>query len=88
MFDHVFILNEEAFALLRSGKSTLNFRYDLNGCLSTEENTPEAAVAYEEEAIQKLFQKNGLGISQPIHYGSCCNRQQFLTYRDMIIASK
>lgn len=84
----LFILNEESIELMRSGKSTLNFKYDFNGCRSTEQARPEAAIAYKEETVKDLFHKNGLVIRQPIHYGSWCNRQKFITYQDMIVASK
>ena len=83
-----FILNEESENLLRLGHSTLDFRYDMNGCLTINEKDPEAAVAYNEDFVLSLFKKYGLKITQPIHYGSWCKRDSFLTYQDMIIATK
>ncbi len=83
-----FIFNEESVRLVRSGRSELNFRYQLNGCVTIDKNTPEEAVAYEEEAVRKLFDQNGLVISQPIYYGSWCNRDKFFTYQDLIVAEK
>lgn len=83
-----FILNEESLILVRSGNSDLDFRYDLDGCLSAYENTPEEAIAYEEETVKKLFGKNRLAINQPIYYGSWCKRQKFFTYQDLIVAEK
>lgn len=83
-----FILNEESVRLMRSGQSGLNFKYPLNGCVTIDKSTPEEAIAYDEEVIKKLFDKNGLAISQPIYYGSWCNREKFLTYQDLIVAEK
>ena len=83
-----FILNEESENLIRSGHSTLDFRYNINGYLTINENDPEAAVAYNEEFVIRLFKKYGLQITQPIHYGSWCKRDSFLTYQDLIIATK
>jgi ubiquinone/menaquinone biosynthesis C-methylase UbiE len=83
-----FLLKEESLGLMRSGKSTLDFKYDLQGCRSTEENKPEAAIAYEENVVRDLFRKNDLAIHEPIYYGSWCGRQNFLTYQDMVIATK
>jgi len=83
-----FIINEEAAKLIRSGCSTLDFLYELPGCLTTNENDPEAAIAYPEEFVFGLFKKYGLTIDQPIHYGSWCKRDTFLTYQDLIIATK
>jgi ubiquinone/menaquinone biosynthesis C-methylase UbiE len=83
-----FLLNEETVSLMRSGKSTLDFKFDLSGCLSTEENKPEAAIAYEEEMVKSLLYKNDLLMLEPVYYGSWCGRQNFLTYQDMILATK
>lgn len=83
-----FILNEESLELVRSGESEIDFRYALNGCFSSNEKTPEAAIAYEENVVRKLFDKNGLVINQPVYYGYWCNREKFLTYQDIIVAEK
>lgn len=83
-----FILNEESKSLICSGDSTLNFHYGIDGCLTIDKNDPELAVAYDEEFIKGLFEKNGLQITQPIHYGSWCKRDAFLSYQDIIVATK
>jgi len=83
-----FILNEESEKLIRSGRSTLDFQYKLQGCLTAKEKDPEFAVAYSEEVVLSLFKKYGLEIAQPIHYGSWCKRNTFLTFQDLIIATK
>jgi hypothetical protein len=83
-----FILNEESIRLVRAGSSSLDFKYEIEGCLTTSETVPENAIAYEEDFVRKQFQKKGLVISQPIHYGSWCNRPEFLTFQDLIIAKK
>jgi SAM-dependent methyltransferase len=83
-----FILNEESLNLMHDGKSQFDFKYDLGGCLSTEIDTPEAAIAYEEEVVKNLFDKNRLVITPSIYYGSWCGREKFLTYQDLIVAEK
>jgi SAM-dependent methyltransferase len=83
-----FILNEESLRLVHAGKSVLDFKYDLGGCLSTDMNTPEAAIAYEEGIITGLFEKNRLMIYPSIYYGSWCGREKFFTYQDLIVAKK
>lgn len=83
-----FILNEESENLVRSGRSSLNFMYKIQDCITTNKNDPEAAIAYSEEFVLRLFKKCGLKIAQPIHYGSWCRRDAFLTYQDLIIATK
>lgn len=83
-----FITNEESEALVRSGRSDLNFIYKIQDCLSIDENDPEAAIAYREEFIIELFKKYRLKIVEPIHYGFWCKRSTFLTYQDLVIATK
>jgi SAM-dependent methyltransferase len=83
-----FILNEETEALIRAGRSALDFRYQLNGCLTIDEDDPEAAIAYSEAFLKELFTNHGLKIIPPIHYGSWCGREAFLTYQDIIVGEK
>lgn len=83
-----FILNDESNHLIHSGKSTLDFRYELDGCVTANRTTPEDAIAYEENFVEGLFAKQGFEIIQPIYYGSWCHRQKALTYQDLIIARK
>jgi hypothetical protein len=45
-------------------------------------------VAFEENYIRTLYGKYGLRIMEPIHYGSWCGRRNFLSYQDIIVASK
>ena len=83
-----FILNEESLQLVRSGHSRLDFRYEIDGCLTTDRNMPEDAIAYDEKFVKGWFDKHGLAITQPIYYGSWCNRENFFTYQDLIVAEK
>jgi ubiquinone/menaquinone biosynthesis C-methylase UbiE len=84
-----FILNPQSEQLIREGQSTLNFQFTIQpGCKTTTENDPEAAIAYDEEFVISLFDKYGLKINKPIHYGSWCKRDVFLSYQDLIFAVK
>lgn len=83
-----FLLNEESENLVRAGNSSLDFSHEIPGCKTTSIDDPEAATAYTEEFILGLFNKYGFKIAQPIHYGSWCKREVFLTYQDLIIATK
>jgi len=83
-----FLLNDESTRLIRSGNSKLDFRYEIDGCLTTDKDTPEDALAYDEKFITNLFDKHGLPIAQPILYGFWCGREKFFTYQDLIVATK
>ena len=63
-------------------------KYDVGGCLSTEVDTPEEAIAYTEEVVKDLFAKNDLVITPSIYDGSWCGREKFFTHQDLIIAEK
>jgi SAM-dependent methyltransferase len=83
-----FLLNEESFQLINSGKSTLDFKYQLGKYRTQDPYIPEAAICYDEQFILGLYEKYGLKIKQSIHYGSWCGRAKFLSYQDIIIALK
>ncbi len=83
-----FLLNEESESLIASDRTSLNFAYNIQGCKTINENDPEAAVAYREDFVLRLFKKYELKIAQPIKYGSWCKRDSFLSYQDILIATK
>jgi ubiquinone/menaquinone biosynthesis C-methylase UbiE len=83
-----FVLNEESENLVRLGRSTLDFRHKIEGCLTTNKKEPETAIAYNEESVKRFFEKYRLKIVQPIHYGSWCKRDNFLSYQDIIVVAK
>ena len=60
----------------------------MDGFVTADKTSPERAIAYSEESVEKLFEKNGLTISQPIHYGSWCDRKISLSYQDIVVAEK
>jgi SAM-dependent methyltransferase len=88
LFGTFFLLNPESEDLLRAGKSTLDFRYSLPGCLTTDQEAPEAAVAFPEEAIVAMHREAGLDIHRPIQYGSWCGRTMFRSYQDIVVSVK
>ena len=83
-----FILNEESRNLIRSGRTTLDFKYEVEECLTVDDNNPEVAIAYNEDCVKQLFADYQLRISEPIHYGSWCERDTPFSYQDIIIATK
>jgi SAM-dependent methyltransferase len=83
-----FLLNEESRNLIYAGTSTLDFRYEIEGCLTTNPETPEDAIAYDEKLVRSLLDAHDLIVSQPIYYGSWCQRQDFFDYQDLIVAKK
>lgn len=83
-----FLLNEESMQLVQAGQSTLDFKYNLEGCRTVDLNNPEDALAFNEDYVRQLFGDSALKILEPIHYGSWCKRKNFLSFQDIIIATK
>jgi ubiquinone/menaquinone biosynthesis C-methylase UbiE len=83
-----FLLNLESLKQIHAKISKEDFRYGTGRYRTTDKNTPEAAVAYEEEYIRELYRKFGLQIVEPIHYGHWCGREESLSYQDIVIATK
>lgn len=83
-----FLLNEESENLIHAGCSTLDFKYKIEGCLTIDDRNPERAIAYREDYVKGLFGNYRLKIIQPIHYGSWCKRNTFLSYQDILVATK
>lgn len=83
-----FLQNEESQEYMNQGKSTQDFKYEVEGCLTTDREVPELALLYKEDYIRELYQKYGLKISEPMQYGSWCGREKYLSYQDIIVAEK
>jgi SAM-dependent methyltransferase len=87
-FVTMFLLNAESERLIRQKMSTQNFIYRLEGCVTTDPRNPEGSLGFEESYVRSLFGQLGLSIREPIHYGSWCGRKEFLSYQDVVIATK
>jgi SAM-dependent methyltransferase len=88
-FITMFLLNEESQSLIEKKRSTQNFVHRLEGCVTTDPTNPEGSLAFQESYVRTtLFGRLGLSIGEPIHYGSWCGRDEFLSYQDVVIATK
>lgn len=83
-----FILNNEVLKLIEAKKSSIIFEYKSGKYLLADCNSPEAAVCYDESFIIDLFANNNLNVNKPLHYGSWPGRIDFLSYQDIIVATK
>jgi GT2 family glycosyltransferase/SAM-dependent methyltransferase len=83
-----FLLNGESSSLIVQGKSTIDFKYGEGLYKWKDIDTPENAIAYQEEHIRTLCNENSLKIVELIHYGSWSGRENYLSYQDIIIVEK
>jgi SAM-dependent methyltransferase len=87
-FITMFLLNEESQSLIEKKMSTQNFVYKLEGCVTADPENPEGSLAFEETYVRSMFGRFGLSIREPVHCGSWCGRTEFLSYQDVVIATK
>ncbi|MBO0348931.1 class I SAM-dependent methyltransferase [Phormidium pseudopriestleyi FRX01] len=83
-----FLLNEDSLSCLKSGLSTLDFTEIFETYRFADEKFPESAVAYEERFFLELAEQFGLRVNPPIHYGSWCGREDFLSVQDILLLGK
>jgi SAM-dependent methyltransferase len=83
-----FLVNSESSELINKDLSKLNFEHDFGVYRSTNKSIPEEAIGYDEKFVCKLFEEHGLRIKQPIYYGSWCGRKNFLSFQDIVLATK
>lgn len=84
-----FLLNDAARASLRAGTSSQPFAHRGGPySLTTNAQAPEEALAYDEEWLRGALESCGLEIRRPLYYGSWCGRPDFVSYQDIVIATK
>jgi ubiquinone/menaquinone biosynthesis C-methylase UbiE len=83
-----FLLNEEALHHIRNGESRVDFKFEFGNYRTIDDKVPEDVIGYDEEFIMNLYDKYQMNIKKPIKYGSWCGRTKFLSYQDIIVATK
>ncbi len=85
-----FLLNEVSLHNISQHLTKFQFKYEcqIEACRSDHETKPEAVVGYDEEYVQKLFERHSLKIKSPIHFGFWSGRKDFLSFQDIIVAVK
>ncbi len=84
-----FLRNPEVIALMASGHSKFRFDHAIaDHSWVADAHNPEAAVAYAEDYVRQLYQRNSLELLEPIHYGSWCGRSSTHSFQDIAIATR
>ena len=83
-----FLLNDESSQLIAQGESSLNLTQEFGPARAISREMPEDAVGFAESYVWDLYRRFGLDIQQPVHYGSWCGRKEYLSYEDLIVATK
>lgn len=82
-----FLLNDESRVLMRTGRSSLDFKYPLDGCWTDDDVVAEHAVAFDEADVRALYGDLGFNV-ESIRPGAWCGRTEFLSYQDVVVARK
>ncbi len=83
-----FLINPESHRLIQEGLTTLPFLRTEDGYWTIDRNLPERAIGFDEDGVRGMFQEYDFRIIEPILYGSWVKRDVFLSYQDIIVASK
>ena len=83
-----FLLNENSREAIRNNRSAISFESYLPECWTSNLLLPESALCYEEAVIKHLHAEAGLGIEQPIYYGSWAGRDQCRAFQDITVSRK
>jgi len=83
-----FLINKISLELGEKGKNRRNFIKNNENYFVENKKIPEQAIAYKEECVLAVLEKNFLQIKKPIKYGSWSGRSEFLSAQDIIVAIK
>ena len=83
-----FLLNDIAKELINNDKSIIKFKYFIDDFMTNDNQNPEEAIAFQEDFILSLYDLNNLEVQLPPYYGSWCSRSEYLSFQDIIVATK
>jgi ubiquinone/menaquinone biosynthesis C-methylase UbiE len=81
-----FLINDRTSASIAAGDAIYQFAHRVGPtCRSQREDSPEKAVAYDEDFIRRLYVREGLEIQEPISFGYWSRAYDFPDPRDQDI---
>ena len=88
MFATFFLWNEESSRLTKSDpRPGLEFKFQREGFMTSNEQAPEAAVALPEEWVLRTLSARGFKLCHPLQYGGWCKRPKPVSFQDFLVAS-
>ena len=73
---------------LPCGRAALAFKHSIEGCLITNPDVPEEAIAHPESVVRAWYQAFGLDKDLIVHYGAWCGRERFESQQDICVSAK
>ena len=83
-----FLLNEEQARLESEGANDLAFKFGEGVWRYRLEQSPESAVAYDEDYVMQLVEQHGLALKAPVYYGRWAGRKDGLSYQDILLCDR
>lgn len=83
-----FIINDIATEHIFKNKSSFSFKNRNKENYIEDLSNPEYAIAFNEDYIKNLYDKNSISLIQPIFYGKWSGRSDFLSFQDLIVGKK
>ena len=83
-----FLLNEKQKEFENKGMNKNSFVFGNDICWYAYKNSPESAVAYNENFIMDILKQNGLALKQPVMYGWWSGREDGISFQDMVLIGK
>jgi SAM-dependent methyltransferase len=83
-----FLITAEAQAGIQAGTSALHFTQPSPGYYTANPFDPEVAMGFDEPYIRNLFTARSLTINEPISFGSWCGRKRYVSFQDIVVATK
>jgi ubiquinone/menaquinone biosynthesis C-methylase UbiE len=81
------VLNDESRALIDEGRASFSFRHQVGDSYAEKATPTEAAVAFDEHVVRRMFERVGLVVQGDIHFGRWSGRREFLSFQDILVAS-
>ena len=72
---------------MEKGKTHLKFIYKLNECYTADRETPENAIAFDEDLMMKWILQTHFSLRAK-HYGYWCGRSRYASYQDIVVIVK
>jgi SAM-dependent methyltransferase len=70
-----FVVDDETLAMADAADGVLTFRHPWSeGCLINDPDTPEGAIAYRRAVFDRILDRGGMTLDQPVHLGSWSGR--------------
>jgi SAM-dependent methyltransferase len=89
VFASFFVLDDESVRLAAAGSGGLKFQHPwADGCRINDPDTPEGAVGYTSNALDRMLRMAGLDLAQPVHHGSWSGRPDVPDGQDIAILKR